>query len=93
MTADEMLRDMGFRFGGTSQDGLDLLYTKPYVSFTHVVTIRAKSIYGPMIFSVISKNGFVDSEPIGLTYEEMKAFCRKIEELKGYLDPEIDDGK
>lgn len=98
MTADERLRDMGFQFVGTSQDGLDLVYQKYYTKFTHVVTIRTQSVYGSMIFSVVSKNGFRPTEPIGLSYDEMKAFCKKIEELKRWSAPwkddaEVDDGK
>lgn len=98
--ADERLRSMGFQFVGTSQDGLDLVYQKYYTKFTHVVTIRSQSVYGTMIFSVTSKNGFQSTEPIGLSYDEMRAFCAKIEELKRYSssyssvnDDEFDDGK
>lgn len=96
--ADEKLSGMGFRFVGTSQDGMDLVYQKFYTKFTHIVTIRSQSVYGTMIFSVESKNGFRPTEPIGLSYDEMRAFCEKIEELKRYSSPcfgddELDDGK
>lgn len=98
--ADERLCSMGFQFVGTSQDGLDLVYQKYYTKFTHVVTIRSQSVYGTLIFSVVSKNGYRPTEPIGLSYDEMKAFIAKIEELKKWSrsycqdnDDEFDDGK
>ena len=88
-TTDDKLKELGFVKKEESQHGV--FYTKNMNTYIHEVAILHKDS-GDIIFQSYDLTLFdeklIGNTCVGLKYEELKLFIKKIEEFKHYLEVE-----